>query len=76
MHEADLERGGALRKADTGRWDLNDIELTCGSRFQVYVQGHWIDVAVEHDGGDYYAFPLAIRLHVGLRARFPGQWGD
>jgi len=76
MPDLDLERAGALHKADTGRWELNDIELTCGSRFQVWVQGHWIDVTVEHDGDGYYAIPAAVRLHVGLRARFPGQWGD
>lgn len=76
MHNVDLERSGALRKAATGRWELNDIELTCGSRFQAFVQGHWIDVIVEHDGDDYYAYPGVVRLHAGLRARFPSQWGD
>lgn len=70
------ERRGALYKAATGRWELNDVELTCGDRFQVRVQGHWIDVVVEHDGDDYYVIPIAVQLHEGLPARFPGEWGD
>jgi hypothetical protein len=63
------DRAGNLYKAHTGRWALGEIELTCGSRFQVWVEGHWIDVTVEHDGAGYCAIPAVIRLHVGLQAR-------
>ena len=75
MHSS-KEQAGALHKAKSGRWMLNNIELTAGSHFQIFLQGHWIDVTIEHDSGGYYAIPLAVRLHSGLRARFPSEWGD
>ena len=67
---------GALRKNMRQRWTLNDIELTCGSCLQVKIQNQWIDVVIEHDCTGYYAIPSSIKLHEGLCARFPSQWGE
>lgn len=78
MYVDEQERFGALYRARSGKkWSLNDIALGSGSRFQILLQGHWIDVVIEYDHGyGYYAIPFAVRLHNGLTARFPGQWGD
>ena len=76
MVDWEQEMSGMLLKNKRGRWVLNDMELTAGSCCQVWIDGHWIDVRIEHDGRSYYAIPLAVRLHLGLHARFPSQWGD
>lgn len=69
-----------LRKARTGRWCLNGVELTSGSHFDVRVQGHWIRVVIEVAGAngkrDYCAYPSCIRLHDGLEARFINDYTD
>jgi len=67
---------GELRLGANGRWILNGIDLTSGSHFQVRIANHWIYVTVEHDGTDYYAIPISVRLHQGLIARFLSEWGD
>lgn len=67
---------GELRRNSRRRWVLNEFELTSGSHLQVKIQNHWIDVVIEHDHSGYYAIPYAVRLHQGLHARFPNQWGD
>lgn len=65
-----------LSRTPSGKWSLNGRDFGCGSVFQVKVAGHWIEVSVEHDGRDYYAIPLAIRLHKGLEARLLSDYDD
>lgn len=65
-----------LYKTRLGRWALNGIELTSGSRFQVKIDGHWINVVIEHDTSGYYAIPPCVRLLKGLHARFLGEWTE
>jgi hypothetical protein len=65
-----------LYRAQTGRWALNGIDLTCGSSIEVNIAGRWIDIFIEHDGNDYYAIPPAVCLHDGLFARFRGEWTE
>ena len=66
-----------LYRAKSGKWKLNGTEIGSGSRFQIRLQGHWIDVVIEYDQGyGYYAIPIAVRLHNGLEARFPAEWGE
>lgn len=60
---------GYLAISPMGRWVLNDHELTSGTGLQVLVGPYWIDVSIEHNGSEYYAIPLAVRLHTGLKAR-------
>ena len=59
-----------LYRTDSGRWCLNGIDLTCGSCVEVNIEGHWIEVGIEHDQHDYYAIPTSIRLQKGMVARF------
>ncbi len=59
-----------------GRWCLHGEELTSGACFEVYIDGHWIRVTLEHDGTHYIAIPFCIRLHHGLIARFLGEYTD
>ena len=67
---------GELYKVSSKRWALNDKDLTSGSRLQVKIDRHWIDIVVECDEKGYYAIPFSVRLLKGLEARFPGQWGE
>lgn len=68
------QRKGLLTRAASGRWVLDDLDLTCGSSIEVRVLEHWIAVTIEHDGRDYYAVPIVIRLHAGLEARRLERW--
>ncbi len=65
-----------LCRMPSGRWALNEIELTCGSCFQVRIDNHWINVRIEHDADGYYAIPYSVRLLKGMTARFLGEWAD
>lgn len=77
MCEDNSGRIGEMYREKSGKWTLNGIELGSGSRFQILIQGHWVDVVVEYDRGyGYYAIPIVVRLYNGLHARFPGEWGD
>ena len=62
-----------LDKTKSGRWALNDLELTCGSRLKVNIDKHWINIVIEHDAAGYYAIPCSVRLMKGLHARFIGE---
>lgn len=65
-----------LYKTPSGRWALNGIVLTSGSHCQVRIDGHWINIIIEHDKGAYVAIPPSVRLIKGLHARFIGEWAD
>ena len=69
-------KSNVIHKSPSGRWVLNGVELSSGSHFQVFIQGYWINTEIEHNGHDYYAIPLAVRLYPGLRARFSGKYSD
>jgi len=69
-------RQSELYKTKLGRWALNDVELTSGTRFQVNIDGHWINVVIEHDASGYYAIPPSVRLLKGQHARFLGEWAE
>lgn len=52
------------------RWQLNDIELTCGDGIEVCIEGYWIYVTIEHSDGEYVFYPSCIRIENGMLARF------
>ena len=67
---------GELKMTHRKRWSLNGTELTLGDCFEVWIQGHWLRVVIEHDGKGYQAYPCAIHLHQGLSTRFLGEHTD
>jgi hypothetical protein len=76
MALATTRRWARLSRGPLGRWVLEDLDLTSGSCIEVRVGDAWIPISIEHDGGDYYAIPKAIRLHQGLEAREIGEGGS
>jgi len=72
----DYHPRNTLYRKKSGRWALNDVELTFGDVFEVNIAGFWIDVRIEHDSHDYYAIPPAVRLYEGLFARFRREWSE
>jgi len=65
-----------LKKSTSGKWTLKGIDLTSGDCLDVYIEGHWIRIKIEHDKHGYYAIPGSVRLHKGLWARFIGDYTD
>ncbi len=73
---SDYDHDGELKMSHRGRWLLNGDELTSGDCFEVWIQGYWIRVVIEHHGTQYQVYPRTINLHQGLRARFLGEYTD
>ena len=68
---------GNLKLNDCGRWELNEIELTCGSVLYIDIDGHWIRGVIEYWTNDYHWFSqkdgVPVVLHTGIRARILNQ---
>ena len=71
-----IEPQNQLYKTRSGKWALNGIELSSGSRFEVMISDRWIEISIEYDGKGYYAIPYSIRLLKGQFARFIGEWAE
>lgn len=66
---------GRLYKKDNGRYNIEDIELTSGSRIEVLLYDDWREqqlwklTAVEHNGEDYYITVAPEKALAGIEAR-------
>ena len=66
---------GQLRKNITGRWQLNECELTSGSCLEIKMGGKWISGCIEYlrCDADYFFYTdnegHPIRLYNNILAR-------
>lgn len=72
---------GKLARNDCGRFEVNGLELSCGSVIEVHVgqlldqalESGWVRGWIDHDGQDYVlqvgAAEITMKLRPGLKAR-------
>lgn len=54
----------------TKRFTLDGVELTCSSKFELFIDGEWFVVGLAHDNDMYYVPQLGIGKSIeGMQAR-------
>lgn len=54
---------GVLKKQSNGRYAVCGVELTCGHSLNVYIDGRWTFMRIEHDGYDYYLLGEGVSFY-------------